>query len=188
MPRGQSHWHYLLKIPQFNSPIVVFRLLLISILYLRVQSSNEHNEVNNSSYTELEREVAKVAFHLEYLASHWSKLEMTASSEVLKSAVEFQSFLNAANSAHALAQLAQTLFQLNWLLTSKSGFGEPNWQASVLSLTPATRDSFVGVNLLKSYYRYVRYWNLVIASYYDFPCVFFSVILLAAYFRLVTVY
>jgi len=42
-------------------------------------------------------------------------------------------------------------------VSSKSGFSEPNWQATVLSLTPSTVDSFIGVNLLKNYYKYVKY-------------------------------
>ncbi len=49
------------------------------------------------------------------------------------------------------------MFKLNWLITSKSGFSEPNWKTSVLSLTPSTIDSFIGVNLLKNYYKYVKY-------------------------------
>jgi hypothetical protein len=52
---------------------------------------------------------------------------------------------------------SRSLFKLNWLITSKSGFSEPNWKTSVLSLTPSTIDSFIGVNLLKNYYKYVKY-------------------------------
>ena len=49
------------------------------------------------------------------------------------------------------------MFKLNWLITSKSGFSEPNWHTNVISLTPSTLDSFIGINLLKNYYRYVKY-------------------------------
>ena len=49
------------------------------------------------------------------------------------------------------------MFKLNWLITSKSGFSEPNWHTNVISLTPSTLDSFIGVNLLKNYYKYVKY-------------------------------
>lgn len=127
-------------------------------MQLKLQNNNHVNqEVNNSNYVELEREVEKVSFHLESLASQWSKLDFSANNDMLKSAIEFQSFLNNSNSAFVLKELEQTLFKINWLVSSKSGFSEPNWQASVLSLTPSTIDSFIGVNLLKNYYRYVKY-------------------------------
>jgi len=65
------------------------------------------------------------------------------------------------------------------------------------SKSESARHEFVKVfvQFIRSFrHVFVRYWNVVIffllwfSSYYDFPCVFFSVILLASYFRLVAVY
>ncbi len=76
---------------------------------------------------------------------------------MLKSALEFQTLLTNINSSFVIKDLEQSLFKINWLISSKSGFSEPNWQSAVLSLTPSTLDSFIGINLLKNYYRYVKY-------------------------------
>ncbi len=51
---------------------------------------------------------------------------------------------------------------------------------------PASLQKFDGEDLNSK--ARLRYWNVVISSYHDFPYVFFSIILLAAYFRSVTVY
>lgn len=125
-------------------------------LQMKLQN-NQNNEVNNSNYIELENEVEKISYHLESLASQWSKLDFTNTNDLLKSAIEFQALLGNVNSAFILKELEQSLFKINWLVSSKSGFSEPNWQSSVLSLTPSTIDSFIGVNLLKNYYKYVKY-------------------------------
>ena len=127
---------------------------------------NQHHEINNSDYIELEFEVEKISYHLDNLFRLWSKLyNLTqqpqtvenAYTEQLKSSIEFQTLINNLNSPVVVKELEQTLFKLNWLITSKSGFSEPNWQGSVISLTPSTIDSFIGVNLLKNYYKYVKY-------------------------------
>lgn len=123
---------------------------------------NQHNEVNNSDYIELESEVEKISFYMDGLSRSWLKLNnfnhiIQTSHEILKNSVEFQTIITNLNSSFALNELEQCLFKLNWLITSKSGFAEPNWQTSVFSLTPSTIDSFIGVNLLKNYYRYVKY-------------------------------
>ena len=125
--------------------------------------NQQHNEVNNSDYIELELEIEKISYNLDKLLRNWSKLKGfsslpdTSQHLQLKQAVEFQSLLNNLNSNMVLNELEQTMFKINWLITSKSGFNEPNWSTSVISLTPSTLDSFIGVNLLKNYYRYVRY-------------------------------
>jgi hypothetical protein len=116
--------------------------------------------VSNSDYMELEIEVEKIAYHLETLCQTWSKLARARSNltyQPVKYLVEFQTLLNSLNSNVTVKQLEQSLFKLNWLITSKSGFSEPNWRSTVLSLTPSTMDSFIGVNLLKNYYKYVKY-------------------------------
>ena len=118
---------------------------------------NHNNEVNNSNYIELENEVEKISYHLESVASQWSKLDFSTNNDILKSAIEFQAVMTSMNSAFILKELEQSLFKINWLVSSKSGFSEPNWQSSVLSLTPSTIDSFIGINLLKNYYKYVKY-------------------------------
>ena len=125
------------------------------------QNSQQPAELNIPSYIELETEVEKVSFHLESMTRQWFKLDMANSGgtpvDTLRSAIEFQSFISNLNSTFVVKELEQALFKLNWLMTSKSGFSEPNWQSSVLSLTPSTTDSFIGVNLLKNYYKHVKY-------------------------------
>lgn len=121
---------------------------------------------------ELEIEVEKISYHLESLSRAWSKLSKarlnlssasflssspSSSNDQIKYSLEFQNIISNLNSSTLVKDLEQSLFKLNWLITSKSGFSEPNWQSTVLSLTPSTIDSFIGVNLLKNYYRYVKY-------------------------------
>lgn len=127
----------------------------------------QNHEVSNSDYMELEIEVEKISYHLETLSRAWSKVSKARanclrdpnpnSTNILRFSLEFTSILNDLNSNVLVKELEQSLFKLNWLITSKSGFSEPNWQSTVLSLTPSTIDSFIGVNLLKNYYRYVKY-------------------------------
>ncbi len=129
-------------------------------------SYSENEIINNSDYIELESEVEKISFNLDKLNSAWSKLASTRTAisnsstpvDPLKYSIELQSLLlNELNSTDVLNELEKSLFKLNWLITSKSGYSEPNWKTNVLSLTPSTLDSFIGVNLLKIYYRYVKY-------------------------------
>lgn len=133
----------------------------------------QNHEISNSDYMELEIEVEKISYHLETLSRVWSKLSKARSNansslqgatasnisqqQALKFSLEFQSLLGTLNANSLVKELEQSLFKLNWLITSKCGFSEPNWQSTVLSLTPSTIDSFIGVNLLKNYYRYVKY-------------------------------
>lgn len=124
-------------------------------IQLKLQNSL-NCQVNNSNYIELETEVEKISYHLDSLARQWSKLDFTTN-YILKNAIEFQSLLTSANSSFIIKDLEQSLYKINWLICSKSSFSEPNWQSSVLSLTPSTIDSFIGINLLKNYYRYVKY-------------------------------
>ena len=129
------------------------------------QSLNQlmSSEINNSDYIELEIEVEKISYQLDSLFRTWSKLTdlnnqyHSNSVDHLKYSIEFYSLLNNLNSSLIYKELEQSLFRLNWLITSKSGFSEPNWLTNVVSLTPSTLDSFIGVNLLKNYYRYVKY-------------------------------
>lgn len=142
---------------------------LNSMLHAQLKLSHaQNNEVSNTDYMELEIEVEKISYHLETLSRAWSKLSKsranslkdlaaTSSSHALRFSLEFQSILNELNAMALVKELEQSLFKLNWLITSKSGFSEPNWHSTVLSLTPSTIDSFIGVNLLKNYYRYVKY-------------------------------
>lgn len=128
----------------------------------QLQLNHQNNEVSNSDYMELEVEVEKISFYLENLCQTWSKLCKARNGQQLnfsqfKYSVEFQALLNNLNSNLIVKELEQSLFKLNWLVTSKSGFSEPNWKSTVLSLTPSTIDSFIGVNLLKNYYKYVKY-------------------------------
>lgn len=151
---------------------------------LKLTQTQSH-EVSNTDYMELEIEVEKISYHLETLSRAWSKLSKTRAnslkdvtaavattpnsfaaasnsnsnhnSHVIRYSLEFQAILNELNANALVRELEQSLFKLNWLITSKSGFSEPNWQSTVLSLTPSTIDSFIGVNLLKNYYRYVKY-------------------------------
>jgi hypothetical protein len=91
-------------------------------------------------------------------SSHWLQTTSNCSvQEHLRHAVEFHTMVGNLNSTVVIKELEKSLFKLNWLITSKSGFSEPNWQANVLSLTPCSIDSFIGVNLLKNYYKYVKY-------------------------------
>jgi hypothetical protein len=122
-----------------------------------------NSEINNSDYIELEIEVEKISYQLDLLFHTWSKLTELNNQyhsngvDHLKYSIEFYSLLNNLNSSLIYKELEQSLFKLNWLITSKSGFSEPNWLTNVISLTPSTLDSFIGVNLLKNYYRYVKY-------------------------------
>lgn len=122
-------------------------------------SENQTHEINNSDYNLLELEVEKISFYLDSFFKSWSKLstQNTVETDFLKCCVEFQNILNKFNSPVVLNDLEKSLFKLNWLITSKSGFFEPNWKTSVVSITPSTYDSFIGVNLLKNYYKYVKY-------------------------------
>ena len=117
------------------------------------------HEINNSDYTELEKEVEKISFELDSLFRLWTRIcsLSVAPNDQLKNSMEFQILISNMNSAVIAKDLEQSLFKMNWLITSKSGFNEPNWQSCVLSLTPSTNDSFIGVNLLKNYYKYVKY-------------------------------
>lgn len=123
-------------------------------------NQNQSHEINNSDYLELEFEVEKISYHLDNLHRQWTKLTKTQTfllNDQLKYSIEFQTLINNLNSSVIVKELEQSLFKLNWLITSKSGFSEPNWRTSVLSITPSTFDSFIGVNLLKNYYKYVKY-------------------------------
>ena len=124
--------------------------------------------ISNSDYIELELEVEQISFNLDKLNRAWAKLAATRSalstaqalhdsSTTLNYSIELQTLLNELHSSVVLGELEKSLFKLNWLITSKSGFSEPNWKTNVLSLTPSTIDSFIGVNLLKNYYKYVKY-------------------------------
>lgn len=132
----------------------------LNIQRLNLQSTHE---INNSDYIELEAEVEKISYELDLLFRNWNKLSNLGRQQYqnyndqLKGSVEFQILMNSFNSSVIVKELEQSLFKLNWLITSKSGFSEPNWQTNVFSLTPSTVDSFIGVNLLKTYYKYVKY-------------------------------
>lgn len=129
----------------------------------QLSSPNDNEMINNSDYIELELEVEQIAFSLDKLNKLWTRLahsrQALSNGDVtsLKYALELQNMLNELNSVSILNDLDNSLFKLNWLVTSKSGFSEPNWKTNVLSLTPSTIDSFIGVNLLKNYYKYVKY-------------------------------
>jgi hypothetical protein len=129
----------------------------------RQQMQMKSHEINNSDYIELEKEVEKISFELDSLFRLWTRIcslsiaPSSQSSDQLKNSMEFQILISNINSAVIAKNLEQSLFKMNWLITSKSGFNEPNWQSCVLSLTPSTNDSFIGVNLLKNYYKYVKY-------------------------------
>jgi hypothetical protein len=125
---------------------------------------NDQKLLNSSDYNELEKEVEKISYELDSLFRLWTRVyalannnQAPANNDQLKSIVEFQILIGNLNSQLVVKELDQALFKINWLITSKSGFYEPNWQSCVLSLTPSTNDSFVGVNLLKTYYKYVKY-------------------------------
>ncbi|CAF0800392.1 unnamed protein product [Brachionus calyciflorus] len=126
---------------------------------LKLQLNQTHEIINNFDYNEIELEVEKISYHFDTLFRHWTKLSNKNSheSDALKYHIEFNNLINNLNSSVVLKDLEQSLFRLNWLITSKSGYCEPNWKTSVLSITPSTNDSFIGVNLLKNYYKYVKY-------------------------------
>lgn len=120
------------------------------------------HEITNPDYIELEKEVEKISYELDSLFRVWTRIcnlanSQQAAGDQLKNLIEFQILINNLNSPAIVKDLEQSLFKINWLITSKSGFNEPNWQSCVLSLTPSTNDSFIGVNLLKNYYKYVKY-------------------------------
>ncbi len=143
---------------------------------LRAQQMLSQQQSWSLSYGELENEVSKIAYHFDATFKQWSRLSaarrqqqplssdanhaITPPIDMHNASCDTNSLLTAlfaSTSAAVCHELEHALFRINWLLLSKSGQNDSVWKTNVLSLTPATRDSCAGSNLLKTYYHLVKY-------------------------------